>query len=53
MRIYNIKEEKKVVSKLVKEKKIKYLIPKQIIIYYNTVKKTEQLVTVLKYICYY
>ena len=53
MQIYNIKEEEKVVSKLVKEKKVKYLIPRQIIMYYNTVKKMEQLATVLEYICYY
>ena len=51
--MYNIKEKKEVVSKLIKKKKVKYLIPKQIIVYYNTVEKTKQLVTVLEYICYY
>ena len=53
MRIYNIKKKEKVVGKLVKEKKVKYLMPRQIIIYYNTVKKTERLATVLGYIYYH
>ena len=39
MQIYNVKEEKKMVSKLIKKKKVKYLIPRQIIVYYNIVKK--------------
>ena len=51
--MYNIKEEEEVVSKLVEEKKVKYLMPGQIIVYYNTVKKTERLATVLGYIYYY
>ena len=41
------------VGKLIKKKKVKYLIPRQIIIYYNTVEKTKRLATVLKYIYYY
>ena len=39
IQIYNIKEEEEVVSKLVKKKKVKYLIPRQIIMYYNIVEK--------------
>jgi hypothetical protein len=53
VRIYNIKEEEEVVSKLVEEKKVLYLIPRQIIIYYNTVKKIEQLAIVLGCVYYY
>ena len=41
------------VGKLIKKKKVKYLMPRQIIIYYNTVEKTERLATVLGYIYYY
>ena len=51
--MYNVEEEEKVVSKLVEEKKAKYLIPGQIIVYYNTVKKTERLATVLGCVYYY
>ena len=53
MQIYDIKEKEEVVSKLVKEKKVKYLIPGQIIVYCDMVEKTERLAMVLGCVYYY
>ena len=53
VRMYDVKEEEEVVGKLVEEKKVKYPMPGQIIVYCDTVEKTERLATVLGCVCYH
>jgi hypothetical protein len=53
IQLHNRRKEEETVVKLVTEKKQQYPMPRQIIIYCNTVKKTKRLAAVLRCVCYH
>ena len=50
---YDRKKKEDTVRRLVKIKKQKYSISEQIIIYYDTIKKTEKITKILESVCFY
>ncbi len=53
IQLHDRREKKETVIKLVKKKKQQYSMPRQIIIYCDTVKKTKRLAAVLGCVCYH